>query len=314
MRNIFDPGFDDGKSELETDGVETGFGLSTLYQASEKTRWGLTYQSKIEPDNDGDSDFSGLGPNTERVFDRLGILNADIGVESTSPQSVLTGIYHEWDNGHALTTDIAWIDFSEFRLSEYYFNGNAFLESDTDYDDIYAISSSYTWPISKRWMLGVSGLLTNQMIDDDERTMTLRLDALWSVGFAAQWKWTDNRNLNLSLSYMGLDDAPVTTGEIPGLGSLDGEFTQRGQQHLGGASRHRGECVGFRYPEALVTQLLTPARHGQGFLQRGGCLSRAARQGLVEYRKFKRHDVLQVSPGHPYLEQQGIAPGEFTIQ
>ena len=227
VRNIFDPGFDDGKSELETDGVEIGFGLSTLYQASEKTRWGLTYQSKIEPDNDGDSDFSGLGPNTERVFDRLGILNADIGVESTSPQSVLTGIYHEWDNGHALTTDIAWIDFSEFRLSEYYFNGNAFLESDTDYDDIYAISSSYTWPISKRWMLGVSGLLTNQMIDDDERTMTLRLDALWSVGFAAQWKWTDNRNLNLSLSYMGLDDAPVTTGEIPGLGSLDGEFTQR---------------------------------------------------------------------------------------
>ena len=76
-------------------------------------------------------------------------------------------------------------------------------------------------------MLGVSGLATNQMIDDDERTMTLRLDALWSAAIAAEWQWTESRTVKFSVAYMGLDDAPVTTPELPGLGSLEGEFTQR---------------------------------------------------------------------------------------
>jgi long-chain fatty acid transport protein len=227
VRNIFDPGFGDGKSELETDGFAVGFGLSTLYQSSDRTRWGLTYQSEIEPDQDGDSDFSNLGPNTEAAMQRLGIIGADINVESTSPQSVLAGVYHEFSNNHAVTVDLAWVDFSNFRLSEYYFNGEALVESDPSYNDIYAITTSYTWPVSPRWMLGVSGLVTNQMIDDDDRTMTLRLDALWSVGVGAEYKWTDTRTIKLSLSYMGLDDAPVTTPHIPQVGSLQGKFEKR---------------------------------------------------------------------------------------
>ena len=76
-------------------------------------------------------------------------------------------------------------------------------------------------------MMGVSYLMTNQMLDDDERTMTLRLDALWSAGVAAEWQWTENRTLKFSVAYMGLDDAPVTTDPIPGLGSLEGEFESR---------------------------------------------------------------------------------------
>lgn len=227
VRNIFDPGYGDGTSKLETDGLEYGFGLSALYQQSERTRWGLTYQSEIEPEQDGDSDFSGLGPNTRSVLERLGIIDADIKVESTSPQSIFAGFYHEFPNDHAVTVDVAWINFSNFRLSEYYFNGEAFRKTDGKYNDIYSIAASYTWPVSSRWMLGVGGLVTNQMIDDDDRTMTLRLDALWSAGVAAQWQWTDSRAINISLSYVGLDDAPVTTPSIPGFGSLQGKFTSR---------------------------------------------------------------------------------------
>jgi long-chain fatty acid transport protein len=227
VRNIFDPGFGDGRSEIETDSVEFGFGLSTLYQSSERTRWGLTYQSEINPKQDGDNDLSGLGPNTEAVMDGLGLLNSDVTVESTSPQSVMAGMYHEFVNDHAVTVDLVWNDFSNFRLSEFYFNGEAFAETDVNYNDIYALSTSYSWPVSDRWMLGVGGLITNEMIDDDERTMTLRLDALWSAGVAAEWQWTDSRRVKMSLSYIGLDDAPVVTASIPGPGSLEGKFKSR---------------------------------------------------------------------------------------
>ena len=227
VRNVFDPGFGDGRSKLEADSVEVGFGVSALYQSSERTRWGLTYSSEINPSRNADNELSGLGPNTEGVMQRLGILDADLSIASTLPESMVAGLYHELANDSAVTADVVWINFSDFRLSEFYFNGQSFARSNPRYNDIYAVSASYSWPVSRRWMLGVGGLVSNQMIDDDERTMTLRLDALWSLGLAAEWRWTDARSVKISMSYVGMDDAPVSTPSIPGFGSLDGRFTSR---------------------------------------------------------------------------------------
>jgi len=227
VRNIFDPGFGDGRSKVEADSVEVGFGLSLLYQSSERTRWGLTYSSEINPSRDADNELSGIGPNTEALMQRLGILDADISIQSAMPASVVAGLYHEFANDAAVTADLVWIDFSDFRLSEFYFNGESFARSNPSYEDIYALSASCSWPVGGRWMLGVGGLVTNQMIDDDERSMTLRLDALWSLGLAAEWRWTDARSVKVSVSYVGMDDAPVSTPSIPGFGSLDGRFTRR---------------------------------------------------------------------------------------
>jgi len=227
VRNIFDPGFGDGRSKVEADSVELGFGLSALYQSSERTRWGLTYSSEINPSRDADNELSGIGPNTEAVMQRLGILDADLSIQSTMPESVVAGLYHEFASGAAVTADLVWIDFSDFRLSEFHFNGESFARSDPSYDDIYALSASYSWPVGGRWMLGVGGLVTNQMIEDDERTMTLRLDGLWSLGLAAEWRWTDARSVKVSVGYLGMDDAPVSTPSIPGFGSLEGRFTAR---------------------------------------------------------------------------------------
>jgi long-chain fatty acid transport protein len=227
IRNIADPGFGDGRSSLEADSTEFGFGLSTLYEMSDRTRFGLSYQSEIEPSQDADASFKNIGPRTSAIMDEIGIFDADITLESTSPQSVLFGLYHEFENDHAVTLDLAWLDFSEFSLSEYYFNGEALAETYTEYNDIYAAAVSYTFPVSNRWMLGVGGALTNELVDDDNRTMALRLDAIWTLGVAAQYQWTDERSVRASLSYIAAGDAPVETGEIPGLGSLQGEFESR---------------------------------------------------------------------------------------
>ena len=94
VANLFDPEFGDGRSELETDGFDVGFGLSTLYEWSERTRFGLVYQSELDPTQDGEAKFRNLGPNTEAVLDRAGFLGADVEVKSRSPQGVLAGVYH----------------------------------------------------------------------------------------------------------------------------------------------------------------------------------------------------------------------------
>jgi long-chain fatty acid transport protein len=227
VRNIFDPGFGDGLSELKADSFELGFGLSALYQSSDRTRWGLSYKSEINPSRGASNELSGLGPNTEAVLQRLGLLERNLTIESTSPQSIIAGVYHEFGNSAAVTLDLAWVNFSKFRLSEFYFDGESFARNNSRYNDIYALSASYTWPAADRWMLGVGGLVTNQMIDDEQRGMTLRLDSLWSIGVTAERQWTDSRRVTFGLSYFGIGDAPVTTPRIPGLGSLEGKFTSR---------------------------------------------------------------------------------------
>ena len=146
--NLFDRGFGDGRSEVEADSIEVGFGGSLLYQGSERTRWGLTYSSEINPSRDADNELTGFGPNTEAAMRRLGILDRDLTIESTSPQSMLAGVYHEFENCGAVTVDLAWLDFSNFRLSEFYYDGVSFARNDSRYNDIYALSASYSWPVS----------------------------------------------------------------------------------------------------------------------------------------------------------------------
>ena len=76
-------------------------------------------------------------------------------------------------------------------------------------------------------MLGVSAFYVDDMIEDDNRTYTLRLDSLWGVGAGAEWQWNERRKLEFSASYLEIGDAPVTGAPIAGLGALSGSFSER---------------------------------------------------------------------------------------
>ena len=58
-----------------------GFGLSMLYEITDRTRWGVMYQSGSDPKLEGKVKFSGLGPNTEAVLDRAGFIGAKVEVK-----------------------------------------------------------------------------------------------------------------------------------------------------------------------------------------------------------------------------------------
>jgi hypothetical protein len=42
-----------------------------------------------------------------------------------------------------------------------------------------------------------------------------------------EWLWQAGRKLSASISYIGVDDAPITTPRLPGLGALSGKYTKR---------------------------------------------------------------------------------------
>ncbi len=227
IANLLDPGFADGSSELETDGFDVGFSLSSLYEYSDRTRFGLVYMSELDPTQDGEAKFRGLGPNTEQVLEQAGFIGADVEVKSTTPQALLLGLYHEFTNDHAITFDLIWSDFSEFELSEYYFDGEQFTANTAEWQDLWAASASYGWPVNDRWQMSVGGFVSSDMVEDEDRIFTLRLDSIWSVGIAAEWQWTAEKAVEFNFSYMTLGDAPIVSPMIPGLGSVSGEYSER---------------------------------------------------------------------------------------
>ena len=223
-----DPGFDDGQLDVNADGTTVGFALSSLYEFNDRTRVGLVYRSELDPSLDGKAKFSDLGPATEAVLDAAGLLNATIDITSRTPQAINAGLYHEFADGGAVTFDVIWSDFSEFKLSETYVNGDQLLETSVNYDDIYAFSASYSRPVSDRWSIGFGAMYVEDMVDDDQRTMTLRLDSLWVAGVGVEWQWTPTRVLSATLNYIQIGDAPIMSPSIPVIGSASGEYTDRG--------------------------------------------------------------------------------------
>ena len=226
------PGSADGQMILDVDGTTVGFSASMLYEFNDRTRFGAVYRSELNPDLEGSLDFSGLTPTTEALLQMSGVLDAEATASSRTPQSVNAGIYHEFADTSAITFDVVWADFSEFTLSEIYLDGDQLLPTDPTYEDVFAFSIGYQRPVSERMRIGFGAFYVGEMIKDENRTMMLRLDDVWSVGVGIEWQWTDRRVLNVSLNYMEIGDAPTTSPDIPGFGTVSGRYTDRGIIYL----------------------------------------------------------------------------------
>ena len=221
------PGSLDGKMNLDADGTTAGFSVSMLYEFSDRTRFGAVYKSELNPKLKGDLDFSGLTPPTESMLEAAGLLDAEVTAKSRSPQRITAGIYHEFEDTSAITFDLLWVDFSRFKLTEIYLAGDQLLTTDPTYEDFFAFSIGYQRPLADRWRIGFGGFLTGDMLKDDNRTMLLRLDSTWSLGVGLEWQWRDTRTVNANLNYMKVGDAPTTTPDIPGFGTVSGRYTKR---------------------------------------------------------------------------------------
>jgi long-subunit fatty acid transport protein len=156
------------------------------------------------------------------------VLDAQATASSRSPQSANIGIYHEFENTSAITMDAVWVDFSEFTLTEIYLDGNELIPTDPTYEDVFAFSIGYHMPLSERLRIGFGAFYASEMVKDEHRTMMLRLDDVWSAGVGLEWQWKDTRTVNVSLNYMQFGDAPTTSPEIPDVGLISGEYTDRG--------------------------------------------------------------------------------------
>jgi len=94
-----------GTGEVTIDGndIAFGFGLGALFEVSERTRFGVIYQSEIEPEFDGDVEVDPIG------------IDFASDTEITLAQFVRVSGYHELNDQWALLGTVGWEDWSAFE-------------------------------------------------------------------------------------------------------------------------------------------------------------------------------------------------------
>lgn len=218
------PGEVDGHMELSDGDFSIGFQIGLLYELSAKTRLGLTYRSSTDTEFSDTPELSGLTPAREALLNG-GIRDTEIELKSEFPQIVAAGVYHEFPNGSSATVDLAWIDFSEFGLTEARLGGTAVETGETQYDDMWAGSIGYSWPVNQDWTMRVGAAYVSSGVDDGNRSFSFKLDRIIGAGVGAEYRWSADRLLSANLTYYDLGDAPVEN-DVPLLGTLSGEYSE----------------------------------------------------------------------------------------
>ena len=216
-------GSSDGRMELEADAWAFGFQLGLLYEMSTKTRFGVGYRSKIEPELDDKPDFSNLSASRRTQLDNAGVLDQSIEIDMAFPAIMTAGVWHEFDSGLELAWDLIWIDFSEFGLSQITV-GETSIERDSEqFQDGYGSSVGVAYPVNDKWRIKAGALYLSEMTDED-RTFMLRLDRIWGVGAGVEYTFNNRWIAGVNLNYYDLGEAP-TEQNIPVLGTVAGEYT-----------------------------------------------------------------------------------------
>lgn len=213
----------DGTMKLSASDFGIGFQLGLLYEFTPTTRIGLNYRSSSTSDFSDTPELSGLTPEREAGLED-GIRSKKFSLESKFPQALVAGIYHQFPDGKSATVDVAWVDFSQYGLTSAVVGDTSIEVQDKKYDDIWAVSAGFSWPLDDRWTMRVGAAYASAGIDDQNRSFAFRLDRVVGAGVGAQYQWDKDRLVGVNLTYYDLGDGRVDQ-DIPLVGTLSSEYS-----------------------------------------------------------------------------------------
>jgi long-chain fatty acid transport protein len=202
-----------------------GGNLGILYEFNPRTRIGVVYRSEVEAEDEGRPDVSGLSGSRKTMLENAGVLDEDISMDTNTPQSVLAGIFHNFDNGWTMSADVLWLDFSEYNIDNITIGDTTISkDSSTDYQDIWASSLGATYALRPDWSLRGGVLYLSSGLDDDDRTIFSRYDEMWAVGGGVEHEFKSKRKVAVDLTYFQFGDGEFTSLNVPVAGTISGEY------------------------------------------------------------------------------------------
>lgn len=196
----------DGEATIDGDDTTFGYGFGILLEPSDKTRIGITYQSGLEPDYEGDVSLERLG--------------AEVGIETELPLSAFfrVGLSHDFDDRFTGHLTVGWEDWSELDTVNLSTESNA-AKLDRNWDDTYHLAIGGSYRIDAEWLLQAGIGYDTSPVDADDRTADLPIDRQVRLAFGATRNLPSGLEVSGSFVYADYGDA-----EIDALG-FEGDYS-----------------------------------------------------------------------------------------
>jgi long-chain fatty acid transport protein len=189
-----------GKAKEDDTDVVANVKLGVLFELSEKTRFGLTYTSKV--DYKFDIDASGALPGG-----RPWALPVDVA--TNAPQQVMFSAVQVLNEKWSLLGEVGWQDWSTFGESEVTVN-NLTVPSSLELQDTWhgAVGTQYQLTKDTRLNFGVA-YDTSMYEDQDNTSLVFPVGAAWRFGTGVQHQLNEHSSLGAAFEYVKGEDSSV---------------------------------------------------------------------------------------------------------
>ena len=194
-----------GTGEVKIDGNDLayGFGLGALFEVSERTRFGVVYQSEIEPEFSGDVKISPPG------------LSAGTDTTITLAQFIRVSGYHELNDRWALLGTVGWEDWSAFEDINIS-TGQGSQVLGRNWNDTWKFAAGVHFRPVEKWLLQLGASYDTSPVDSDDRTPDMPIDRQIRLATGVQYKWSDRLSTGAQFVYADYGKAKIDNALLKG--------------------------------------------------------------------------------------------------
>ncbi|MFC5697618.1 OmpP1/FadL family transporter [Pseudomonas sp. GCM10022186] len=210
--NPLSPGRNDGKVKVKGDDTALGFNAGVLFELDARTRFGLTYHSKVDYKLRGDTTVSGSGP---VLGSSAGKYDASLDLET--PESVDFSVTHDLNDAWTLYAGSTWTRWS--RLEEIKVENKGVrgllapalgtITEEQDWRDTWSYAIGAAYKLNRQWTLR-AGLAYDQTPTRNEfRSPRIPSDDRKILSLGAAWSPNDDVTVDVAYTYLKEEDADI---------------------------------------------------------------------------------------------------------
>ncbi len=212
--NSATPGRNDGKVKIEGDDTAIGFNAGILVQATDTTRLGLTYHSKVDYKLKGKTKIEGSG------FGPFGGQKYDASLDISTPESVDFSITQQIDENWTVYAGSTWTRWS--RLQDITVNNDGVpallggsagpigtITEEQNWHDTWAHAIGASYKVNKEWTLRTGFSVDQSPTNNVNRSPRIPTGDRKIISFGAGWSPTDDLTIDVAYSYLREDETKI---------------------------------------------------------------------------------------------------------
>lgn len=206
VANPLSPGRNDGKVKSTGDDTALGFNAGVMVQATEQTRLGLTYHSKVSYHLDAKTKL------TDGIFNLLGVSGRsyDASLDVDTPESVDFSVTHQLNHDWTLYAGSTWTRWSRFKALTIENNGLPPLLSgqlgtiseEQNWHDTWAHAIGAAYRLNNQWVLRTGFSVDQSPANNTNRGPRIPTGDRKVFSLGAGWTPAENVTVDVAYSYL----------------------------------------------------------------------------------------------------------------